>query len=819
MRGARPAAVACALLLAAVVAGGEAAGGRSSPSAARAAPISSLEPHATAVAWRRLVHGRTRSTAQAAGCRPLRAVFYAATDWLRLATRLAASASPCADYSISIPPLVSDKTRSRADQAWRIRALGPSFHALAEISWNAWSAWVAAGSGTWYQAGAEARRRMAEAGYDVALGDGWVLNELSSAVRRGDGVARPNAREFLRGLYEGDGTVPRARGAVFMVGISQATADLSTYKAHLQNWLQDAPFWADMAAYVRDWSQESYGDVRSYAVPGAPLGARRDALRAYLGHGLALVRGGPEPVAAARAFFEAAYNPLANAAWEWGDSFGWTAVPVAEMSDFVSAQTYALRNVDPGATTDRWGFAWHPRNESGIPAGDFTAQTRELLDRLAAAIRDSADLADSGDPGLRACAPAGVNVWCVAERPGSAFNQGWSGFTGWTQPGARFTTPARVIAPGVASEEITVQLQLGGVPQLAPSPAAVEVTSSSPTGAFSFGPDGPWTPTLAAAVPAGATSVSFRYLDAQPGTPTLTARAAGGSAVQAQTIASGSTGGGGSAAADLALSGSVEPAEAPVGSTVTWRLRVDDRTLQPVFGVFLDVELPPGQVVTGSTADRGSGCVPTAATRLRCNLDFLLAAAPTANVVLTTTVAAPGTHVLGASVGFAGADPTPADNVVSLQMLTRAPPPPAPAPVARRGGPGADVLVGGPGADVLLGRRGDDVLRGLGGNDRLVGGPGSDLLVGGPGLDRLVGGAGGDVVRARDGRGDVIACGPGRDRVVADRADRIASGCERVTRDAAASVAARQPAAGTAAPTAASTSATGTTSPYFASMS
>jgi hypothetical protein len=780
MRGARPVTVLCAVLLATIVAGGEAAGGGSSPSAARAAPTSSLEPRATALAWRRLVHGRTRSTAQTAGCRPLRAVFYAATDWLRLATRLAASASPCADYSISIPPLVSDKTRPRADQAWRIRALGPSFHALAEISWNGWSAWVAAGSGTWYQAGVEARRRMAAAGYDVALGDGWVLNELSSAVRRGDGVARANARELLRGLYEGDGTVPPARGAVFMVGIGQATVDLSTYKAHLQNWLQDAPFWTDMAAYVRDWSQESYGDVRAYAVPGAPLPARRDALSAYLGHGLALARGGPEPVAAARAFFDAAYNPLANAAWEWGDSFGWTAVPVAEMSDFVSAQAYALRNVDPGAATDRWGFAWHPRNESGIPAGDFTTQTRELLDRLAAAIRDSADTADPADPGLRACAPAGANVWCVAERAGSVFNQGWSGFSGWTKPGVRFTTPARVAAPGVASEEITVQLQLGGVPQLAPAPEAIEVTSSSPTGAFSAGPDGPWTPTLAAAVPAGATSVGFRYLDAAPGTPTLTARAAGGSAVQAQTVASDSTSGG-AAAADLALSGSVEPAVAPVGATVTWRLRVDDRTLQPAFGVVLDVELPPGQLVTGSAADRGPGCVPTAPTRLRCNLDFLLAAAPTANVVLTTAVQAPGTHVLSATVGFTGTDPTPADNVLALQLLAQAPPPPpAPRPLARRGGPGPDVLVGGAGADVLLGRRGDDVLRGLGGNDRLVGGPGADLLVGGAGSDRLVGGAGDDVVRARDARRDVIACGPGRDRVVADRGDRVDRRCERV---------------------------------------
>ena len=65
------------------------------------------------------------------------------------------------------------------------------------------------------------------------------------------------------------------------------------------------------------------------------------------------------------------------------------------------------------------------------------------------------------------------------------------------------------------------------------------------------------------------------------------------------------------------------------------------------------------------------------------------------------------------------------------------------------------------------------MLRGLGG---------ADLLVGGRGPDRLLAGAGNDVVRARDGVRDRIACGPGRDLVVADRVDRIARDCELVRR-------------------------------------
>ena len=39
-----------------------------------------------------------------------------------------------------------------------------------------------------------------------------------------------------------------------------------------------------MNAYVSDWSQEVYGDVRGYAAPGADAATRRDALVDYLRH-------------------------------------------------------------------------------------------------------------------------------------------------------------------------------------------------------------------------------------------------------------------------------------------------------------------------------------------------------------------------------------------------------------------------------------------------------------------------------------------------------------------------------------------------------
>ena len=159
--------------------------------------------------------------------------------------------------------LSDDKTQPRADEAWRIRALGPAFHALAEINVTGWTAWVATTGKSWYEAGVEARRRMAAAGYDVAAGDTWALNELSSAVRQGIGDARANMRAFLKGLYDGDGVLPSARGAVFVAGIGQATGDLSVYQARLQDWYEDAEFWTDLSRYASDWSQEVYGDVRA----------------------------------------------------------------------------------------------------------------------------------------------------------------------------------------------------------------------------------------------------------------------------------------------------------------------------------------------------------------------------------------------------------------------------------------------------------------------------------------------------------------------------------------------------------------------------
>jgi hypothetical protein len=553
-------------------------------------PVPSLQPQATQKLWTKLVRERRAAgpRAAAADCRPLRGVFYTSTDWLRLATKLAANASPCAQYYISIPPLAADKTNFRYDQPWRIRALGPSFHVLAEINWTGWSKWVAAGSGTWYEAGQEARRRMAAQGFDVASGDSWIVNELSSAVRANTNVARQNVRDLVRGLYEGDGTVPQVKGGVYITGIGQSTADLSQYKLNLQNWYLDAPFWQDMSAYVSDWSQEVYGDVRDYAVAGASLADRASHLNDYLAHELALADAAPADAGAAAAYLNQTYSPLANGAWIYDSGFGFTNVPVDQMEDYVSAQTYALRSYDlsRGLALDHFGFAWAPKTaDNSAWTTDYANQSAALLDRLAAAIRDSGSAPEA------ACAGT-----CTVAAAGASFVETWKTFATWSNPALGFATPPVTATAGSASGPISVQLQQVGIAQTATAPVTLTLASSSATGAFSAAPEGPWTATLSVDVPAGASSVSFYYSDTKAGTATLTATAAGRDpASQAETVQAGPL-------ASLAVS----PASASVslGSTTTFTASGAD-----AYGNA--VSPSPAWSATGGTVSPASGATTT----------------------------------------------------------------------------------------------------------------------------------------------------------------------------------------------------------------
>ncbi len=498
--------------------------------AAARPPVPSLTPAATARLWRaEVARARVRRGVLDASCRPARVIVYAQTDWLRAATELAAAASSCAQYYVSVPPLASDKTQARSGQAAQIRALGPSFHALDEINYTGWSGWVASTGGSWFDAGVTARQRMAAAGFDVSAGDGWVLNELSSAVRTGAGSARRNGLDFLHGLAS-DGT----KGVVLVAGVAQSTGNLSQYKVNLQDWLEDGAFWTEASSYASDWGQENYGDLRTYAAPGTSPADRSAAMLQYLGHPTALAAAGPDVTAPARSLLTQTYLPFGNAAWAWPNSYGWTAAPVDAMEDFASGQIYAdrLLGASSGAAVDRIGFAWAPNNFLGLSASDFGAQTRAVLDRIAAAVRDTG--VPSATPGAAACQPS----WCTTVLDGAALTDAWGAFSAWSS-----SIPVIVSAPlaataGAPAGPVTLQLQTLGLPDAAAWARTATFASSSPTGLFAAAPAGPWSPTLAVSIPPGSSSTSVYYLDSAPGSPLITAMLDDGlSASQAEGVA------------------------------------------------------------------------------------------------------------------------------------------------------------------------------------------------------------------------------------------------------------------------------------------
>ena len=160
--------VAAGVIVASVGATSSAAGRSSGGNATALEPVPSLTPAATQRLWSELVQRPRLRALRSADCRPLRAVFYAATDWLRLATKLAANASSCAQYYISVPPLAADKTHA----AFGSGVADPRARAQRSTRWpRSTSPVELMGRDTgnsWYAAGVEARRRMAAAGYDVA---------------------------------------------------------------------------------------------------------------------------------------------------------------------------------------------------------------------------------------------------------------------------------------------------------------------------------------------------------------------------------------------------------------------------------------------------------------------------------------------------------------------------------------------------------------------------------------------------------------------------------------------------------------------------
>jgi hypothetical protein len=396
------------------------------------------------------VGGATPAAAPAV-CDHADAVFYTGNDTTgRLAGRLKLAPSSCTDYYLTVRPRTGLGVMGWPLGGGPLDAIhnaGPNFHAMAEIRLNPWAEYANQPGHSWYGAGVRVREIMQEVGYDPAR-DTWAVNEVGEPTMQAMGVdvikGAPNARrnllDFIRGLYEGDGTpMP---GLVFAADPIQEATDLWQYKADLRSFYEDSEFWDELGLYVRFWAQEAYADVRAWGVAGTTLAERTAYLNDYFLHGLRVTTVGGAETEAARAFFENAYTPIGNAVYRnpppGAIGFGSTNVDLLTRKNFVSTQTYALRS-SAGA---RFGFA--DSRIGTTPVSDVI----EVEDRVAEAIRDSETSPSS------ACGVTGE--WCDSDVAGAAFTSLWRQFLDMTPPTIVANVEGQLGSNGWYTGDVTV---------------------------------------------------------------------------------------------------------------------------------------------------------------------------------------------------------------------------------------------------------------------------------------------------------------------------------------------------------------------------
>jgi hypothetical protein len=290
---------------------------------------------------------------------------------------------------------------------------------MAEFQWTAWSGV----SGDWYDKGVEFRRRMDEAGYDVAAGDTWAINELPSSVRSEDSV-RQDALDAMRGLFDGPSGVT-VQGTVFTVGMGHGTENFSEYVPNVQDWLEDRTFWEQANLHARLWAQEVYADPTYTCVPDLSVAERSTSLNHYVEHFAWHAEVGPDSANTAQSYLGRAYVPLMNAVWGSTSGYGNTDIALDQMEHFVSHEVYAARawSTDHNHPDGRLGFAWD--RQDGVADADLEV----LAARLASAIHHAYD--DGGGSAAGACSPSGAYTWCQCSLEGAELNTGWDTFGSW----------------------------------------------------------------------------------------------------------------------------------------------------------------------------------------------------------------------------------------------------------------------------------------------------------------------------------------------------------------------------------------------------
>ena len=347
------------------------------------------------------------------------------TSELYLPSAFAAHADPCTRYYVHLPALSGDKTMPRPD-ADKVHALGPNFFAMAEFSWGAWREWIAASPGTrdWELAGKAFRSRMAAAGYDVARGDLWAINEFPASTRTGEESVWPHEQSAVKGLAEGDGTMT-VRGVAYLAGMGQVLQNFSVYKANVKGWLQQDAWWASMNSYVKWFSYEVYADPHDACVPGSNVPANAANLNAFLEHIPRLAAAGGSATATARNYLAHHYLPLVSAAFNSNNGFGDNVIGLDDFVKYSRLQVFATHfwAANNGYPGRRIGFAWAPKNTT-------PAQEAAISTALAGSVARAYPKNEFFNLGKYACSTSGNLDGCGCTVTGS-YNTGWITFGSW----------------------------------------------------------------------------------------------------------------------------------------------------------------------------------------------------------------------------------------------------------------------------------------------------------------------------------------------------------------------------------------------------
>lgn len=361
------------------------------------------------------------------GCASVTTVLLYSEDTYDLTLPNAFAAAPvsCTRYYVDLPHLTTDSTMPRPG-ADKVHALGASFHAMAEFSWSGWANWIAASPGTrdWASAGRQFRQRMVDAGYDVAAGDTWVINEFPSSTHTGDNDVWQHEADAVKSLDEGDGSHP-TKGAVLLEGMGQNLVNFAVYKPNVEGWLQHDAFWTAMSAHVRWFGQEVYADPHFNCVTGSNVATATTHLDAYLEHIPELAEASGGRASAAVAFLTSAYVPLLNEAWNSNAGFGNDVIDLGDFEKFSRLQIYsthvwAANHPYPGR---RIGFAWAPRNETA-------AQDSALSSVIANSVARAYPSQEFYGLGKYACSTDGNLAGCGCTVSGG-YNTGWNTFATW----------------------------------------------------------------------------------------------------------------------------------------------------------------------------------------------------------------------------------------------------------------------------------------------------------------------------------------------------------------------------------------------------